>query len=207
MAHPSVASGAKRALDVLVAVTVLGLLSPIALLVALAVRVANGAPLLFRQTRAGLNGAPFSIMKFRTMRGTPAPGDTPEIEAARLTTVGRVLRATSLDELPQFVSVLRGQMSLVGPRPLPLRYLSRYTPDERRRHDVRPGITGWAQINGRNALEWDERLRLDVWYVDNWRFALDLRILARTARDVVMMRNTSSAKGGVMPEFRGELRG
>lgn len=197
----------KRAIDVSIAAVVLLVLSPIIVIVAMVVRVAHGSPILFRQARAGLNGRPFAIMKFRTMRSAPAPGDTPEIEATRLTTAGRILRVTSLDELPQLVSVLRGQMSLVGPRPLPLRYLSRYTAEEGRRHDVRPGITGWAQVNGRNALDWDDKLRLDVWYVDHWSLGLDMRILARTIRNVLLMRNISSAQGGVMPEFRGELGG
>ena len=162
------------------AAAVLLLLWPVAMLVAVVVRRVLGSPVLFRQTRLGRRERPFDIVKFRTM--TDARGLDGELlpDAERLTSVGRFLRRSSLDELPELVNVLRGEMSLVGPRPLPVRYLDRYSPEERRRHQVRPGITGWAQVQGRNALGWNERLAADVWYVENRSFTLDLKILART---------------------------
>ncbi|ARA93329.1 hypothetical protein AWN76_009245 [Rhodothermaceae bacterium RA] len=166
----------KRALDVAAAGLGLLALGPLLLLIAAAVRVDLGAPVLFRQRRPGRGERLFTLYKFRTMRGGEATGP----DAARLTRLGRFLRRTSLDELPQLVNVLRGEMSLVGPRPLLVRYLPHYTAEERRRHDVPPGLTGWAQIHGRNDLGWEERLALDVWYVDHASMSLDLRILART---------------------------
>jgi sugar transferase EpsL len=170
---------------------------PVLAVVALAVRVVLGRPVIFRQRRPGYRGAPFDLLKFRTMRA--GSGSDEE----RSTRLGRFLRSTSLDELPELLNVLRGEMSLVGPRPLLTQYLDRYTPEQARRHLVPPGLTGWAQVNGRNAIGWEERLALDVWYVDHWSLLLDLRILARTSL-VVLGRRGVSAPGSVsMPEFRG----
>jgi sugar transferase EpsL len=167
----------KRAMDVSVAVPLLILLSVPMLVVALLVRLTMGSPVFFRQTRPGLNGKPFELTKFRTMNHAADENGNLLSDEARLTPLGRWLRRLSLDELPQFLHVLRGEMSLVGPRPLLMEYLPLYTPEQARRHEVRPGITGWAQINGRNAQSWEERLRLDVWYVEHRSFLLDLKIL------------------------------
>lgn len=170
----------KRAFDVAAALAGLALLAPLLLLVAGLVRLKLGSPVLFRQTRPGLKGRPFTILKFRTMRD-PRPGeDAFASDAARLTPFGAFLRSASLDELPELLNILRGEMSLVGPRPLLMEYLPRYSPEQARRHDVRPGVTGWAQVNGRNAISWERKFELDVWYVDNVSFLLDLRIIALT---------------------------
>ena len=163
--------------------------------VAAAVALFDGRPVTFTQERAGLGGRVFRMMKFRTMRD----GDAPDVE--RITRLGRILRATSLDELPQLFHVISGRMSLVGPRPLPARYLPRYSPRQARRHEVRPGITGWAQVNGRNALSWDEKFRLDVWYVDNRSFALDVKILFMTAAKVFRRDGIDSSATETMGEF------
>ena len=171
---------------------------PVFIVVAVSIACDLGWPVLFRQRRPGWHGTPFDIVKFRTMReGDGGDGD-------RLTALGRFLRSTSLDELPELWNVVRGEMSLVGPRPLMMRYLERYTPEQARRHDVRPGITGWAQVHGRNALGWSGRLALDVWYVDNWSLALDLRILLRTVGTVLKRRGISAPGSATMPEFQGE---
>ncbi len=159
--------------------------------------------IIFRQTRIGLHGRPFTLYKFKTMRD-PLPGEDPlATDAERLTRLGRILRATSLDELPTLWNVLKGDMRLVGPRPLLPEYLPRYTPEQRRRHDVKPGITGWAQVNGRNAISWEEKFRLDVWYVDNRSLWLDLRILARTVLQVLARRGVSAPGHATMPAFGG----
>lgn len=192
---------AKRLLDLGLVLPGLLLLAPLMLLVALCVRLTLGPGVLFRQERPGLHGRPFLILKFRTMRhGTGS-------DAERLTSFGRFLRSTSLDELPELLNVLRGDMSLVGPRPLLMQYLPRYTPEQARRHEVPPGITGWAQINGRNALAWEERFRLDVWYVDNRSLWLDLRILARTAGAVLGRRGINAPGQATMGEFLGSAPG
>jgi len=170
----------KRVIDVAVATVLLVVLSPVMLVVALAVAADVGRPVIFRHTRPGRHGRPFVLAKFRTMRDAVGTEGRPLPDAQRLTRVGRLLRATSLDELPELWSVIRGDMSLVGPRPLLNEYLPYYTSEESRRHDVRPGITGWAQINGRNDLPWDDKLALDVHYVDHRSFLLDVRILLRT---------------------------
>ncbi|WP_242393322.1 sugar transferase [Anaeromyxobacter oryzisoli] len=175
----------KRGMDVLGAATLLVLLSPVLALVAAALAVLDGPPVLFRQLRPGLGGKPFCILKFRTMRPL-RPGEAPYwSDADRVTRLGRFLRATSLDELPELWNVLEGEMSLVGPRPLLVEYLDTYSREEGRRHDVPPGITGWAAVNGRHALKFHDRLKLDLWYVDHWSLWLDVRILARTAREVL----------------------
>jgi sugar transferase EpsL len=170
---------------------------PLLALVAAAVYAFLGRPVLHRQRRLGLRGAPFAIVKFRTMREGEGS------DAQRLGRFGRFLRATSLDELPELWNVLRGEMSLVGPRPLLPQYKDRYTTEQARRHEVRPGLTGWAQVNGRNRLPWDERLALDVWYVDHWSLGLDLRILARTVPVVLRRQGIAAPGSATMPEFRG----
>ena len=196
-AHP------KRVFDVVVSAIALVALAPVMGLIALAVWRMMGRPVLFRHVRPGLHGKPFVMYKFRTMRDLrDAAGELPPDET-RLTPFGRWLRATSLDELPELLNVLRGEMSLVGPRPLLMEYLERYTPEQARRHEVKPGITGWAQIHGRNNLSWDERFKLDVWYVDNWNLWLDMKILCRTLW-IVLRREGISAQGhATMPEFTG----
>ena len=170
----------KRTFDIVVAAAALVLLSPLLMVVAVLVRIRLGAPVLFRQPRPGLHSRTFTLLKFRTMLDALDEKGEPLPDGVRLTAFGRKLRSTSLDELPELVNVLKGEMSLVGPRPLRRRYLPLYSAEQARRHDVRPGITGWSQINGRNALTWTERLALDVWYVDHWSFLLDLRILFKT---------------------------
>lgn len=192
----------KRALDIALAVIALVGFSPILLATAVAVRVRLGSPVLFRQQRPGRDGVPFTLYKFRTMRQTQST-DVAAVasDAERLTPLGRFLRATSLDELPEFVNVLLGQMSLVGPRPLLMEYLARYNEQQARRHEVRPGITGWAQVNGRNALSWDDRLRMDVEYVDNRSLLLDLRILWMTIATVFAREGISADGHATMEPF------
>jgi lipopolysaccharide/colanic/teichoic acid biosynthesis glycosyltransferase len=194
---------AKRALDLIVSASALIALSPVLASVAIAVRVSMGRPVLFRQRRPGRFGVPFELVKFRSMR-QPRPGeDSGATDAARLTRIGQFLRERSLDELPTFWNVLKGEMSVVGPRPLLMQYLDSYTPEQARRHMVKPGVTGWTQINGRNANDWDQKLGLDIWYVDHASFWLDLRILARTAGQVVRKEGISHGGDATMPEFRG----
>jgi lipopolysaccharide/colanic/teichoic acid biosynthesis glycosyltransferase len=195
----------KRALDVTLAAAALAVLSPALLIVALAVRLGMGRPVLFRQLRPGRGGRPFELLKFRSMR--EALDDTGRLrpEAERLTRFGKLLRRTSLDELPELWNVLRGDMSLVGPRPLLMEYLPLYSAEQTRRHEVRPGITGWAQVNGRNALRWEEKFRLDVEYVDRCSLAMDLRILAMTAAEVATARGVSAEGSATMPAFTGTV--
>lgn len=190
-------SAVKRVADIVVAAAALMVLSPWFVLVAVLIRVAIGAPVFFRQVRPGQRGKPFTIVKFRTMR--PGPGT----DAERLTPLGLFLRRLSVDELPELWNVLRGQMSLVGPRPLMMEYLDRYTPEQARRHEVRPGITGWAQVNGRNAIGWEQRFTLDVWYVDHRSAALDLKILLLTPWRVLRREGISHAGEATMSEFKG----
>jgi len=191
----------KRVFDVVVSAIALVALAPVMGLIALAIWRTMGRPVLFRQVRPGLHGKPFVMYKFRTMRDLRDAEGKLLPDEMRLTPFGRWLRATSLDELPELVNVLRGEMSLVGPRPLLMEYLERYTPEQARRHEVKPGITGWAQIHGRNNLSWDERFKLDVWYVDNWSLWLDLKILWRTLW-LVLRREGISAQGhATMPRF------
>lgn len=193
----------KRAFDITASLIALVLLWPLLLALALLVRVKLGAPVLFRQQRPGLHGQPFMLLKFRTMTGVRDPLGELLPDADRLTPFGRFLRSSSLDELPELLNVLRGDMSLVGPRPLLMRYLARYTPEQMRRHDVRPGITGWAQVNGRNALTWEQKFALDVWYVDHRSFWLDLRILAMTVGNVLRREGISQPGQATMEEFFG----
>jgi lipopolysaccharide/colanic/teichoic acid biosynthesis glycosyltransferase len=194
----------KRWLDLVLAVPAMLLLFPLGLAIAVILRVKLGSPVLFRQQRPGLDGRMFTVLKFRTMNNaTDAAGNLLPDEQ-RLTGLGRLLRALSLDELPQLLNVVRGEMSLVGPRPLLIQYLGRYTPRQRRRHEVRPGLTGWAQVNGRNGLNWPVRFEMDIWYVDNCSLALDLKILAMTVSRVLRRSGISQAGHATMPEFCGE---
>jgi lipopolysaccharide/colanic/teichoic acid biosynthesis glycosyltransferase len=197
----------KRPFDLAVAGTALLALSPVILGTAIAVRLAMGSPVLFRQVRPGLGGRPFELVKFRTMLNAVDGSGKPLSDSQRLTRFGRFLRASSLDELPQLWNVVKGDMSLVGPRPLLMQYLPLYSPAQARRHEVRPGLTGWSQVNGRNALGWDEKFALDIWYVDNRSFGLDLKILFRTALQLLRPRGVSAAGHETMPEFRGSDRG
>lgn len=193
----------KRLFDVVVSTTGLIFLLPVLAMLALLVRNQMGAPVLFRQTRPGLDGRPFEMIKFRTMRAAHDVHGLPLSDAERLTPFGRWLRATSLDELPELWNVVTGDMSLVGPRPLLMDYLPLYSPEQQRRHEVRPGITGWAQVNGRNAISWDEKFALDAWYVDNRSFWLDLKILVLTVKRI-LNRDGITAQGAATAEkFRG----
>lgn len=194
----------KRALDVVLVLPVLIALSPLFAVVVVVVLATLGRPVLFRQQRPGLGGKPFTILKFRTMTERYGANGhlLPDVE--RLHPVGQALRHWSLDELPELINVLRGEMSLVGPRPLLMSYLERYSPHQMRRHDVLPGVTGWAQVNGRNALTWQEKFDLDRWYVDNLSLLLDARILLRTAFLVLTGQGINAPGHATMPEFKGK---
>lgn len=196
----------KRVLDLVFSVFALPVVLPLLVIIALVVRIHFGSSVLFTQERLGLQGRSFLIRKFRTM--TDAHGDDGELlpDAERLTAIGRFLRATSLDELPELTNVLRGEMSLVGPRPLYSHYRDHYTPNQFRRHEVLPGITGWAQINGRNALSWEEKFKLDVWYVDHQSFWLDLKIIALTIVNLIRREGISQPGHATAQEFKGTLR-
>lgn len=193
----------KRLVDIVGAATALALLSPVILATAIAIRLRLGAPVLFSQQRPGLHGEPFVMYKFRTMLEAKGADGHPLPDSERLTPFGRFLRSTSLDELPGLWSVLKGDMSLVGPRPLLMSYIPLYSPEQARRHEVRPGITGWAQVNGRNALSWEEKFRLDVWYVDNRSLALDFKILLLTVRKVFARDGISAEGEATMAPFTG----
>jgi lipopolysaccharide/colanic/teichoic acid biosynthesis glycosyltransferase len=175
----------KRSLDLLIALAILVLSSPLLLVIALAVRVILGRPVIYRQRRPGLHGTPFTIYKFRTMTNESGSDGEPLPDNRRMTSFGRLLRRTSLDELPELFNVMKGDMSLVGPRPLLMEYMDRYNSRQSLRHEMKPGLTGWSQVSGRNFLSWPEKLELDVWYVENWSLRLDLRILAATIRTVM----------------------
>ncbi|MEW7979575.1 MAG: sugar transferase [Candidatus Sedimenticola endophacoides] len=200
VSHPEV----KRILDIALSIIILIITTPAIIISALLVYISLGRPLLFRQTRAGLSGIPFTIYKFRTMREHNKEREIHVTDAERLTNIGKLLRSTSLDELPELINVLKGDMSLVGPRPLHIRYLPRYNDRQARRHEVRPGITGWAQVNGRNILSWAERLELDVWYVDNHTLALDMKILIKTIATVLRQEGVSAKNHVTMHEFTGD---
>jgi sugar transferase EpsL len=191
----------KRCIDIVGAGLGMIVLSPFLVIIAIAVWVRMGRPIIFKQMRPGLNGKPFYMYKFRTMTNEKDEQGNPLSDEQRLTRLGRFLRSTSLDELPELLNVLKGDMSLVGPRPLLMQYLARYTPEQARRHEVQPGITGWAQINGRNAITWEEKFALDVWYVDNWSLWLDMKILAMTVIKVFKREGISAAGEATMPEF------
>ena len=179
------------------------MLSPSLAVVALLVRVKLGSPVLFKQIRPGLQGKPFTLFKFRTMTDARDADGRLLSDAGRLTKFGRFLRTTSLDELPELFNVLKGDMSLVGPRPLLMQYLERYTPAQARRHEVKPGITGWAQVNGRNAISWEEKFKLDVWYVDNWSLWLDVKIIFMTIWKIFKREGITQPGQVTMEEFRG----
>ncbi len=193
----------KRAFDFLISLSALLLLSPVLMLLYAISLIKLGRPVFFRQPRPGLHGRVFHILKFRTMTNTRGADGELLPDAERMTAYGNFLRSASLDELPELLNVLRGEMSLVGPRPLLVRYLERYSPEQARRHEVRPGITGWAQVNGRNALSWEDRFALDVWYVDNRSFWLDLKIIFMTLGAVLLRKGISAEGEATMPEFLG----
>ncbi len=197
----------KRSIDATVAVFAMILLSPVMVAVSVVVLVSMGRPVLFRQTRPGLHAVLFPLLKFRTMREETDAERRNLPDAARLTPVGTWLRRLSLDELPQLWNVLRGNMSLVGPRPLLMEYLSHYSAEQARRHDVRPGLTGWAQVNGRNALNWEQKFALDLWYVDHWGLVLDVKILAITVWRVLKREGITNARHATMPKFVGSNHG
>jgi lipopolysaccharide/colanic/teichoic acid biosynthesis glycosyltransferase len=189
--------------DLIVAVPSVILLTPIFVLIGFFVRMKIGSPILFKQVRPGLHGRPFVIYKFRTMTGERGEDGNLLPDRERLTRLGRFLRMTSIDELPEFFNVVKGDMSIVGPRPLLMQYLDRYTPEQARRHEVRPGITGWAQVNGRNAISWEDKFKLDVWYVDNWSLLLDVKIIVMTVVKVLRRDGISQAGEDTAQEFFG----
>jgi lipopolysaccharide/colanic/teichoic acid biosynthesis glycosyltransferase len=193
----------KKFLDLLAAALGLIALSPVLLIVAWLVRIKLGTPILFRQQRPGYKGRPFHIFKFRTMTDRFAPDGSLLPDAERLGRFGRFLRSTSLDELPELFNILRGEMSLVGPRPLLMEYLPLYSPEQTRRHDTLPGLTGWAQVNGRNTLSWQDKFKLDVWYVDHWSFWLDLKIIFMTIGKVFKREDISQAGQVTAEKFTG----
>ena len=196
----------KRMLDLALTLAALVVLTPILLPLAFLVRLKLGAPVLFCQQRPGLHGQPFTLLKFRTMSDACDAHGTRLPDEQRLTRFGRFLRSTSLDELPELLNVLRGEMSLVGPRPLLMCYLERYTPEQMRRHNVMPGITGWAQVNGRNAICWERKFALDIWYVANLSLWLDLKIIALTIRKVFKREGVSQPGEATMEEFLGSIQ-
>jgi len=202
-----IALALKRAFDIVISLTALTLLSPLMALIALAIRLTMGSPVFFRQPRLGYQGRPFVLNKFRTMNDRRDAQGNLLPDAERLTRFGRFLRATSLDELPELFNVLRGEMSLVGPCPLLMQYLDRYTPEQARRHEAKPGITGWAQVNGRNALTWEQKFALDVWYVDHQSLWLDARIIAMTIWKILTREGISQPGQATMEEFRGAAGG
>ncbi len=193
----------KRIFDILISASALVVLAPLIAMLALLIAFKLGRPVLFRQVRPGLNGKPFKMIKFRSMSDERDGNNKLLPDEDRLGSFGKFLRASSLDELPELWNVLKGEMSLVGPRPLLMQYLPLYSERQKRRHEVRPGVTGWAQINGRNALSWEEKFEHDVWYVENRSFWLDLKILLKTVLSVLGSRNTSAEGHATMPEFMG----
>lgn len=200
---PAGIPASKRIFDLLLAVLGLVILSPILLLAAVLVRIYHGSPVIFTQKRPGFKGTPFHIYKFRTMTDARDENGNLLPDAERLTRLGRFFRSSSLDELPELFNVLRGEMSIVGPRPLLMQYLERYSPEQARRHDVLPGITGWAQVNGRNAITWEDKFRLDVWYVDNWSVWLDIKIIFLTVWKVFKREGISQPGHVSAEEFMG----
>ena len=196
----------KRLLDLLITIPGLVLLSPLLLLLSLLIFIYHGRPVLFRQARPGYKGRLFTVFKFRTMTNRHDEKGNLLPDAERLTRFGSFLRSSSLDELPELFNVLRGEMSWVGPRPLLMQYLDRYTPEQARRHDVHPGITGWAQVNGRNAITWDDKFCLDVWYVDHWSLALDIKILLLTVWKVIKREGISQEGHVTAVEFMGSTQ-
>ena len=196
----------KRAFDLILTIPALIILSPFLVFLAILVAILLGCPVLFRQQRPGWSGQPFWLLKFRTMTSACDAEGSLLPDAARLTRFGRFLRATSLDELPELINVLKGDLSLVGPRPLLMQYLDRYMPEQARRHEVKPGITGWAQVNGRNAITWEEKFKLDVWYVDNRSLGLDVKIIFLTLWKIIKREGISQPGQATMEEFMGSGR-
>ena len=194
---------AKRIFDILASGLGLVIISPLLLILSLLVWAFHGSPVLFRQQRPGYKGRPFVMFKFRTMTNQTFPDGKPLPDSERMTKLGRFLRSSSLDELPELINVFRGEMSLVGPRPLLMKYLPLYSPEQKRRHDVLPGIAGWAQINGRNSISWEEKFKLDIWYVDNWSFWLDIRILLQTFWKSIKQEGINQPGQATMEEFTG----
>ena len=193
----------KRIFDFFVGLMAMVLLAPVFVMIAWKIRRKLGSPVLYKQVRPGFHGQPFKMIKFRTMRDTVDEQGRPLPDSERMTPFGNFLRSASLDELPELWNVLKGEMSLVGPRPLLMEYLPLYTPEQARRHEVRPGITGWAQVNGRNAITWDEKFRLDVWYVDNASLWLDMKILYLTLKKVYSREGINARNEVTMPKFTG----
>lgn len=193
----------KRFVDIIISLIAIFILIPLLTIVALFSMAKIGFPIFFRQQRPGFQGLPFSMFKLRTMTDARDVEGNPMPDSDRLTAYGRFLRSTSIDELPELWNVLKGDMSLVGPRPLLMEYLPLYSAEQQRRHDVRPGITGWAQVNGRNAISWEEKFILDIWYVDNRSLALDLKILWLTVQQVVVRHGVNAAGSSTMPRFTG----
>lgn len=196
----------KRLFDILVSLFVLILFSPLYLFLAYKVKKNLGSPVLFKQIRPGLHGKPFEMVKFRTMKDAVDEQGNPLPDAERLTAFGKMLRATSLDELPEFWNVLKGEMSLVGPRPLLMEYLPLYNERQAKRHEVKPGITGYAQVNGRNAISWEQKFELDTWYVENRSFWLDIKILFKTVWKVVAKDDINAVNDATMPKFEGNKK-
>lgn len=196
----------KRLIDTVGATAGLLILSPMLVAISLIVRVKLGTPIIFRQIRPGKDGKPFTIYKFKTMTDDRDAIGKLLSDANRLSPFGQFLRSTSIDELPELINVWKGDMSLVGPRPLLMQYLARYTPEQARRHQVKPGITGWAQVNGRNSLSWEEKFKLDIWYVDNWSVWLDIKIIFKTIIKVFLRENISAKGEATMPEFQGDAK-
>ncbi|MGH2791298.1 MAG: sugar transferase [Actinomycetota bacterium] len=201
--HPALESRAKRMLDLAVAALSLAMMAPVMCVAAVCIRITMGSPALFRQVRPGLHGRPFTLLKFRTMNHELGPDGAPLPDAQRISRLGRMLRQTSMDELPELFNVLAGDMSLVGPRPLLPEYLEMYTPRQARRHNVRPGLTGLTQVSGRNGLSWEQKFELDLTYIDRWSLWLDLKILALSVREVFARRGVSASGHATMPRFNG----
>jgi len=196
----------KRAFDIVVSTFLLFLFSPLFLVISLLIRLTMGKPVLFRQMRPGKGGKPFVIFKFRTMSNARGPDGRLLPDEKRITRIGKMLRTTSLDELPELYNVLKGEMSIVGPRPLLMQYLDRYTPEQARRHEVKPGLTGWAQVNGRNAITWEEKFKYDVWYVDNLSLWLDIKIIFMTVIKVLKGEGIDQPGQATMEEFMGSYK-
>jgi len=194
----------KRLFDLVLTIPGFLLISPLLLILALLVRIFHGSPIIFFQLRPGQNGKPFRMLKFRTMTNARDAAGNLLPDSDRLTSFGRFLRSTSLDEFPTLLNVLKGDISLVGPRPLLMEYLPLYSPEQHRRHEVKPGMTGWAQVNGRNAISWEEKFRLDAWYVDNWSLWLDIKILAMTMLHVLLRKGINHNATETMPFFTGD---
>lgn len=193
----------KRLFDLAITIIGLVIISPILIILTVLVWIINGRPIFFRQIRPGYKGKPFTLYKYRSMLETRDESGKLLSDTQRITKFGSFLRSTSLDELPELFNIIRGEMSLVGPRPLLMQYLDRYTPEQARRHDVLPGMTGWAQINGRNAITWEEKFRLDVWYVDNWSFALDIKVMILTLWKAIKREGISQPGHTTAEEFLG----